>query len=234
MKKFADLIRVELARQGTNPYRAARDAGLPDNAIRYVLDGKKPKMDRVFEICHALGFDINIVKQDIPEKAVFADNKQVSANETGVLDVPVRDLPPDHVDTEYLIAPELDVRLAVGEGADLGDEFVGQGIAFRRDWMRRHGLQSGQVSAVEVTGDSMLPTLTDGAIVLVDHRHQEYIRRGTIVVARLADSDLVVRRWSQMKTGDRLLIPDNIEYDYIPFTDADEVIGTVVWKGVWL
>ncbi|MDR0809247.1 MAG: S24 family peptidase [Gemmobacter sp.] len=39
---------------------------------------------------------------------------------------------------------------------------------FRSDWLRREGIQPGKASLVRVRGDSMEPTLRDGAMVLVD------------------------------------------------------------------
>ena len=57
LSKIIDLIRAELDRQGTNPYRAAINAGLPGNAIRYVLEGKEPAAGRLLEICAALGLE---------------------------------------------------------------------------------------------------------------------------------------------------------------------------------
>ena len=44
----------------TSPYRAALDAGLSGNAIRYVLEGRPPKFNRAVEICQALGLELRI------------------------------------------------------------------------------------------------------------------------------------------------------------------------------
>ena len=53
-------IKQEIEARGTNPYRAAREARLPDNSIRYVLDGHEPRAGRLIEICHALGLELYV------------------------------------------------------------------------------------------------------------------------------------------------------------------------------
>ncbi len=55
--EIARVVRKRLKQQGRAPYRAALDAGLPDNAIRYVLEGRAAKSDRLIEIARALGLE---------------------------------------------------------------------------------------------------------------------------------------------------------------------------------
>ena len=59
-QKIQTLVRERLESMGSNPYRAATDAGLPAHAIRFVLDGHEPKVGRAAEICRALGLEFYI------------------------------------------------------------------------------------------------------------------------------------------------------------------------------
>ena len=61
-----------------------------------------------------------------------------------------------------------DVRLAAGSGTTVENENVAGYVAFRRDWMRRHGLRAERCSLVDVTGDSMEPEHFDGDSALVE------------------------------------------------------------------
>ena len=61
--------------------------------------------------------------------------------------------PPDGY--EYVRRYADDVRLAAGSGTTVENENVAGYVAFRRDWMRRHGLRAERCSLVDVTGDSM-------------------------------------------------------------------------------
>lgn len=60
MPEITAAIRHEIEARGTNPYRAAREARLPENSIRYVLEGHEPRAGRLIEICHALGLELYV------------------------------------------------------------------------------------------------------------------------------------------------------------------------------
>ena len=57
---IASAIRQELERRQTTAYRASLDAGLPGNAIRYALEGRATKSDRLAAICDALGLEFYV------------------------------------------------------------------------------------------------------------------------------------------------------------------------------
>ena len=58
--QIAAAIRQALAEKGTTAYRASLDAGLPGNAIRYALEGRATKSQRLAEICDALGLELYV------------------------------------------------------------------------------------------------------------------------------------------------------------------------------
>lgn len=60
ISEIVSVIRRELERRGTNAYRAAVDAGLPQNAIRSVLRGREPGSERLAEICRALELEFYV------------------------------------------------------------------------------------------------------------------------------------------------------------------------------
>jgi hypothetical protein len=54
------IVRRQLQRRGTNPFRVAVEARLPGNAVRYVLEGREPKVGCMAEVCKALGLELYI------------------------------------------------------------------------------------------------------------------------------------------------------------------------------
>ncbi len=58
--QIAEAVREALSERGATPYRASLEAGLPGNAIRYVLEGRATKSDRLAEICDALGLELYV------------------------------------------------------------------------------------------------------------------------------------------------------------------------------
>ena len=54
------LISGEIERQGTNAFRLAADSGLPQNAVRYLLDRRRIHAPRLIQICDALGLEFYV------------------------------------------------------------------------------------------------------------------------------------------------------------------------------
>lgn len=53
--KFSEIIRARLKKLGRSQHRLALDNNLPQDAIRSVLVGHTPRLDRAAKICEALG-----------------------------------------------------------------------------------------------------------------------------------------------------------------------------------
>ena len=130
--------------------------------------------------------------------------------------------------TEWADVPRLPLGASAGPGAVAGGELpVGQ-LRFSARWLKANGLNAAMLSAIEVEGDSMDPTLRDGDEILVD-RTPRPLRAG-IHVLRL-DDVLLVKRVE--RAGDSLrLISDNRAYPEVERGAGEvEIVGRVVWKG---
>ncbi len=57
---FAEAVRRRLAERGQSKFRAAVNSGLPQDAIRSVLNGHVPRLNRAEQICRALGLELYI------------------------------------------------------------------------------------------------------------------------------------------------------------------------------
>lgn len=62
VEDFAAIVRRELVDTNQSAHGAAKSHDLPEDAIRSVLDGHAPRLDRLIEICNALGLEIYIGK----------------------------------------------------------------------------------------------------------------------------------------------------------------------------
>ena len=119
--------------------------------------------------------------------------------------------------------------IAAGAGANADDERVLGSLAFRDDWLRRHSLNPKRCRVIEVTGDSMEPTLQRRAMILVDF--QRTVRRqNKIFAVRTEDGPLVKRLQHADGKGWRL-VSDNPAYKPVPWPDEAVVLGQVMWTG---
>jgi phage repressor protein C with HTH and peptisase S24 domain len=106
-------------------------------------------------------------------------------------------------------------------------------LVFCRDWLERRGLDKDTLVVIESHGDSMYPTITDGAALLVDTSDQEVRQEG--IYALFANGTLVTRR-VQIDLEDGLIVKsDNAAYQeqYLPPDKRGQltVYGRVVWVG---
>ncbi len=127
------------------------------------------------------------------------------------------------------------VQASAGPGAVHTSEEVTSAIAFDPQYLRDLGAKPNQCSVITAQGESMTPTIPDGALLVVDHS-QISVEHGCIYVFNVSDRLVVKRaRWSMDRT--LTLISDNPSPDYPDerFNDdsADQlnVVGRVVFHG---
>ena len=118
--------------------------------------------------------------------------------------------------------------IAAGSGANAADERVLGSLAFRDDWLKRHGLNTAQCRVIEVIGESMEPTLQHRAMILVDF--QRTVRRHNKIFAVRTEDGPVVKRLQRDEDGWQLM-SDNKAYKPVPWPDGAVVLGQVMWTG---
>ena len=118
--------------------------------------------------------------------------------------------------------------IAAGAGANAADERVLGSLAFRDDWLKRHGLNTAQCRVIEVIGESMEPTLQHRALILVDF--QRTVRRHNKIFAVRTEAGPVVKRLQRDEDGWQL-VSDNTAYTPVPWPRDAQVLGQVMWTG---
>jgi phage repressor protein C with HTH and peptisase S24 domain len=130
---------------------------------------------------------------------------------------------------EWVEIPRLPLGASAGPGAFAGGEQPVGAFGFSARWLRAQNLDPAMLSAIEVKGDSMVPTLNDGDEILVDRTGRP--PRDGIHVVRVDDDSLLVKRLGFGRPGIVALISDNPVYPPLELPAARvRVIGRVVWK----
>lgn len=141
---------------------------------------------------------------------------------------------------EYELIP-MHVRTAaagVGAAVKSGEpdllNLAGQ-MAFSFEWLRRNlGHTSGQITSIDVRGDSMAPTLLDGDTIMIDEGVTVVDVDGIYVLDLYGRR--LVKRVQHLFDGTLVLISDNSSYqrETIPRDQARDVvvIGRMVWPRV--
>ena len=106
---FAETIRRRLAENGQSKYGAAVNSGLPQDAIRSVLNGHVPRLNRVEQIRRAVGLELYIgPPRDVQVEADGAEPSRPLTRFDASVQLPVR----------VLLPPAPDVYLMKSEEAD--------------------------------------------------------------------------------------------------------------------
>lgn len=135
---------------------------------------------------------------------------------------------------EFALLPRYSVSASAGSGLVALEEQEIERIAFRRDWLHEMGIDAREAGLVTASGDSMDPTIPDGAMMLVVRRHGEPVRSGFIYVLVL-DGEVLVKRIMRNVDGTFDLISDNPLYPVQKVRQVDldglQIAGRVFWVG---
>lgn len=136
----------------------------------------------------------------------------------------------------HVIIPKYNVTASCGNGMLNEHVEVNGGLAFMRSWLRDQGWTASNLVVIYARKDSMAPTITDGAVLLVD-TSQTQPESGRVYVLNWFGEERVKRLHKIGSTRFRVAsdntnkaeYPDE-EIDFSTQPDA-RIIGRVVWQG---
>lgn len=136
---------------------------------------------------------------------------------------------------EYVMIPRYDVRGSCGEGIDVNEVNIIDGMPMPVAWLRAQNLPEAHLLAViQASGDSMQPTITDGQTLIVNTVDIE--PKSTKIYLICIDGKLFIKRLIYTPTG-WIMRSDNPNRSNYPdfvieegnFSNID-IQGRVVWQ----
>ena len=211
-------LRARIRQLGMSVADVAREAGVNRSFVYDILRGRSqvPNLDKLTRVAQ-------VVKVEL--EWLLSGKGRVEGG-----DPITEDYHNDFVAIQYAAA-----RPSMGGGAIVeNEERTGRDFHFRRAWIRdRLRAAPSMMRVMDVQGDSMIPTLKDGDVVLVDMNQRSPVPPGVFV---LHDGmGLVAKRleYVPMSEPPRVrIISDNQQYSPYECT-AEEVniVGRVRWYG---
>jgi phage repressor protein C with HTH and peptisase S24 domain len=136
---------------------------------------------------------------------------------------------------DHINLPFYEVRASAGDGALVEAEEQTHLISFKPEWLDKEiGVNPKDVFLMLVEGDSMYPTLKNGAMIMVN-RNFNGLSDGIYVMRH--DHNLLVKRLQllpggiiKVKSDNNMYEPWEINKEHLNGTDI-ELIGRVVWSG---
>lgn len=120
-------------------------------------------------------------------------------------------------DADAVWVPLYDVEVSAGSGIEVYGERIVQRVPFAKSWLQGEGLHAGNLACLPVHGDSMMPSLTSGDIVLVNHAKRD---GDGVFVVRMGTA-LRVKRLQWLANGDLRISSDNPIYQTEQITPAE-------------
>lgn len=139
---------------------------------------------------------------------------------------------------EFTQIRRVGVSASAGRGALVFEEPCKSALTFRRSFLQEVGVTPANAVIVSVKGNSMDPTLRDGAVLLVNTAART-VADGQIYAFR-RDGELFVKRLHKTSDGGLIATSDNPDREFYPnmsigFNENDfEIIGRALWMGARL
>jgi phage repressor protein C with HTH and peptisase S24 domain len=149
-------------------------------------------------------------------------------------------------EAETIQIPELDVRVAAGDGTSADVVRAVGSVPFPKVWVRKLASPDARLACLRVQGDSMEPTITHGAILIIDERQRAprpyspapkksrpKVQADEIFVFYYG-GDLRLKRLRDLGGGDFAILSDNdslygIEIHRRHSGTSLKIIGKVIW-----
>lgn len=199
---------------GESEAKFARKAGISQSGLNRILNGGLPTMDILIAIA---------IAGEVPIEWLITGKEERSTGDASV---------PSEESNHFVALPFMEVEASAGPGAAVPLYEAQQSvISFERAFLRSLGAAPEHCSVIVARGDSMMPTVPDGALVVVDHSQREIVN-GWISVVNVS-GDLLVKRVRRRIDGVVELASDNPIYP-LETVGADMlnelmVIGRVVY-----
>ena len=213
---LADRIKARARQLGLTAAQIAEIAGVNRSFVYDIIRGKSenPNLDRLDRLAGALKVERNWLLHGMGEVE----------GESPIIENP---------DLAFVAVPYVNVRPSMGGGNHFDMEpNHGRPYHFQKSWIR-YDLKSepGNLRIMHVEGDSMMPTLHDGDIILIDIGRRSPTPPGIFV---LHDGmGLVAKRLEHIPNSDPpkvRIISDNTHYSpYEGVADEINIIGRIRW-----
>ena len=140
----------------------------------------------------------------------------------------------ESVDDEFIYVPLYDVQASAGYGAVIHSEQIVDHLAFKRQWLNQDlGVVATDLALITVKGDSMVPTLNEGDLILIDLSLNQVTQEGVYLIQ--FEGTLMAKRLQKDYEQNLHVISDNKLYKefVIPASQMEhlQIIGKTMWFG---
>jgi len=228
-KEYGERLRQYMVEQGVFPATISKHTGINAHKIVSAQDGIIELSDKEYAlIAKELGKPASYIK--------YGADRLSSEKTVALLDkLHRRKIIPEGLiaclenKTKKLIPIFENIEASAGDGTIIEEEIATDHILIETEWLQTivHHVPK-DMAIIKVKGDSMLPTLSPGDMILVDRKPVErnQLNDGVYIINRNGSTH--VKRLQNIEDGIRI-ISDNQAYQAETVTDRLIVCGRVIW-----
>lgn len=220
------------AKSGKTSTEIANETGIPKSTVDKIFAEvtKEPPLSSIYKIVHCFGFTLDDLTNDAtvysPEdKELLYRYHSLDVHGKKIVDM-ILDVEYNRCQTSQEQEPEQDNIINLpyyygGVSAGFGNPTVDEYKVLRQ--VPRTALTEKADFIVQVNGDSMFPTYSDGDLLLI--KSQQSVEIGEVGIFVVNGSEMYVKRYDGKK-----LVPDNKKYPDIPISEDTVCQGKVIGK----
>ena len=206
--------RIKLARLQKNMTQAelAERLGVSAQSVQQWESSTAPRRNRLIALCKVLDVDSAWV--------LFGTNAE-------------QGLPHEPDENDYAFIPQYTAHGECGSGKENEHVEINGSMSFKKSWLASMGLKPENLTVIYADGDSMSPTISDNAVVLIDHSQAQNPIEGKVYAIRRDGYALIIKRLFRNHDGwiYKSDNPNKATYPDLEPLDNDDIIGRVVWQG---
>jgi phage repressor protein C with HTH and peptisase S24 domain len=214
---LAERLRARARQLGMNAREVAEQARVNRSFVYDIMRGRSehPNLEKLDKVARAIKVD---------RDWLLKGKGQVEGDEPEIAEA-----------DGFIAVPSVEITASMGGGQILSDEVEdGEPYHFKNSWItRRLRADPANLRIMHVEGDSMMPTLHDGDVVLVDLARALPTPPGIFVL--FDGMGLVAKRLEHIPNSDPprvRVISDNTFYTpYERIADEIKIIGRIRWFG---
>ncbi|AKJ43790.1 hypothetical protein QQ39_06515 [Pragia fontium] len=214
MKTIHSRIKQARIDSGLTQAQVADRLGVSPQSVQQWESSTAPRRNRLVALCSILGVDSNWV--------LFGGDAAPPSNN-------ISELP----ESEYAFIPQYSDHGESGSGKENEHVEINGSMSFKKSWLSSVGLKPQNLTVIYADGDSMSPTISDSAVVLIDHSQAHPPVEGKVYVIRRDGNALIIKRLFRTSEGwvYKSDNPNKATYPDLTPLDNDDIIGRVVWQG---
>lgn len=230
-------LKQEIDNSGVSLKELAELSGVNLRSLYYSLDdGHDFRLSLLEKLSHVIKIDTGFIMtgiatqpQSVQSIAHFKESDD-SVQSIGHIENPKESVQSiAHFGDEFVFVPYYKVLVAAGDGR-VAEDKQPRPFAFRAYFIKKTlGASLKDLFLLSVSGDSMMPKLNDGDMIMVD-RSRRKVNTDAIYVVRIDDLYRVKRVQLIGKDTIRLISDNKVYPDVsVPLDENIEIVGEVVW-----